>query len=151
MTRAANDHPGVVYWLVTALLMLWGLGSVSMYTAYFVETPEAFAQGAENAEHRSAYADYVASLPVWAVAVGVGAALARLLGAIGLLLRRAWALPLFIAALILFLVASFRAFILADVASVMSGAHIAVEILFFALSAFAVGFARHGKAIRHLR
>jgi hypothetical protein len=42
-----------------------------------------------------------------------------------------------------FVVALFRAFVLANVASVMSGGHIATEAVFLALSIFAVWFS-HG-------
>jgi K+ transporter len=70
----------------------------------------------------------------------------RLLGAIGLLLRRAWALPLYIISVVFFLGALYRAFVLANVSSVMSGAHISVELVFLALSIFAVWFARENKS-----
>lgn len=94
------------------------LGGASIYIAYFLETPEQFARNAETAANRQAYADYVANIPVWAIAVGIIAAVTRLLGAIGLLVRRAWALPLYVISVVFFLVALFRAFELADVASV---------------------------------
>ena len=40
----------------------------------------------------------------------------RLLGAIGLLLRRAWALPVYVVSVVFFLVALYRAFVLANAA-----------------------------------
>ncbi len=125
--------------------MLWGLAGASIYVAYFFETPEEFAKTAETAANRQAYADYVANSPYWAIAIGIIAAVTRLLGAIGLLLRRAWALPLYIISVVFFLGALFRGFVLADVSSVMSGSHIAVEIVFLALSFFGVWFARQNK------
>lgn len=82
--------------MISIVLLLWGLGGASIYIAYFIETPEEFAQTAETAANRQAYADYVANIPFWAIAVGMIAAMTRLLGAIGLLVRRAWALPLYI-------------------------------------------------------
>jgi hypothetical protein len=134
-----------LYWVISAALLLWALGGASIYVAYFVETPEEFAQSAENAANAQAYADYIANIPFWALAVGMIAALTRFLGAIGLLLRRAWALPFYIVSVIFFLAALYRAFFLANVASVMSGAHIAVEFVFLALGIFAVWFARENK------
>jgi len=132
--------------VISIALLLWGLGGASIYIAYFIETPEEFAETAEIAAKRQAYADYVASIPFWAIAVGIIAAVTRLLGAIGLLLRRAWALPLYIISVVFFLVVLYRAFILANVASVMSGPHIAVELVFLALSIFAVWFAHKNKS-----
>ena len=122
-------------------MLLWGLGGASIYVAYFIETPEQFARAAETAENWDAYAAYVSNIPFWAIGVGIVAAAARLVGAIALLLRRAWALPLYIVSLAFFLAALFRAFVLADAASVMSAGHIATEVVFLALSVFATWFA----------
>ncbi len=132
--------------MISITLLLWGFGGASIYIAYFIETPEEFAQTAETAANRQAYADYVASIPFWAIAVGIIAAVTRLLGAIGLLLRRAWALPLYIISVVFFLGALYRAFVLANVSSVMSGAHISIELVFLALGIFAVWFARENKS-----
>jgi hypothetical protein len=132
--------------VISVALLLWGLGGASIYIAYFIETPDEFALTAEAAANRQAYADYIANIPFWAIAVGIVAAATRLLGAIALLLRRAWALPLYAISAVFFLVALYRAFILADVASVMSGAHIAVELVFLALSIFGIWFARENRS-----
>jgi len=57
------------------------------------------------------------------------------------LFRRAWARTLYLVSLVLFLVAMYRVFFLADVADVMSGQHIAVEVVLLALSLLAVWLA----------
>jgi hypothetical protein len=142
---AAAAKPGIWFWLIALVLLLWALGGASIYVAYFMESPTQFAQTAEDAEHREAYADYVEAIPLWAIAVGVIAAAARLLGALGLLIRRAWALPCYVVSALFFLVALYRAFILGDAASAMSPPHIAVEAVFLALSLFAIWFAYANK------
>ena len=144
--KATDTRAPVAFWVISIALLLWGLGGASIYIAYFIETPEEFAQTAETAENRQAYADYVANIPVWAIAVGIIAAVTRLFGAIGLLLRRAWAMQLYIISVVFFLVALYRAFVLANVSSVMSASHIAVEIVFLALGIFAIWFARANKS-----
>src|SRR5262249_49624722 len=119
--ETTDNRPPILFWVISIVLLLWGFGGASIYIAYFIERPEEFAETAEIAAKRQAYANYIASIPLWAIAVGIIAAVTRLLGAIGLLWRRAWALPLYIISLVFFLVALYRAFILANVASVMSG------------------------------
>jgi hypothetical protein len=141
-----DNKPPIWFWIISIVLLLWAFGGASIYVAYFVETPGEFAQTAETAANRQAYAEYIANIPAWAITAGIIAALTRLLGAICLLLRRAWALPLYVISLASFLVAIYRAFVIADVARVMSGQHIAVEVVFVALSVFGVGFARHNKS-----
>ncbi len=146
MLETTDNRPPVLFWVISIALLLWGLGGASIYIAYFIETPDEFALTAETVANRQAYADYIANIPFWAIAVGIVAAATRLLGAIALLLRRAWALPLYAISAVFFLVALYRAFILANVASVMSGPHIAVELVFLVLSIFAVWFARENKS-----
>lgn len=145
MAENPDARPSVLFWTICVALLLWGLGGASIYVAYFVETPEEFAQAAEAAGHREAYAGYIGDIPFWAIAVGIFAAAARLLGAIFLLLRRAWALPLYVVSLVFFLIALYRAFVLADVGGVMSAPHIGVEVVFVALTVFAIWFAYDNK------
>jgi len=149
--KATDTVPPVSFWVISGALLLWALGGASIYAAYFIETPQEFAQTAETSANREAYADYVANIPSWAIAVGMISAATRLLGAIGLLLRRAWALPLYVVSVVFFLVALYRAFVLANVAGVMSAPHIAVELVFLALGIFAVWFARKSKSKSILR
>lgn len=146
MSGTTDNRPPVLFWVISIALLLWGLGGASIYLGYFMETPQEFAETAEIAENRQAYAEYIANIPAWAITVGIIAALTRLLGAICLLLRRAWALPLYVISMVLFMVAFYRAFALADVASVMSGPHIAVELVFIVFSVFAVWFAHENQS-----
>ena len=138
---ASENAAGVMFWIIAIVLLLWGLGGASIYVAYFVESPQEFASSAETAANSQAYAEYIANIPAWAIAVGAIAAVTRLLGAIALLLRRAWSLPLYVVSLPFFLLALYRAFFVANVADVMSGAHISVEFVFLGLNIFAIWFA----------
>ncbi len=141
-----ESAPSVTFWVIASILLLWGMGGASIYIAYFLETPQEFALTAETAANRDVYAEYIANIPLWAIAVGIVAAVARLLGAIALFLRSAWALSLYLVSLPFFLMALYRAFVLADVAKVMSMGHIATEVVFVVLSVFAIWFAYKCKA-----
>jgi len=147
----ADSRPGVVFWLISAALLFWGVMGSSIYAAYFIETPAEFASTAESAANSASYAAYVANIPMWAIAVGMIAAGARLLGAVGLFMRRAWALPFYVASLIFFLATLFRGFVLANAASVMNAGHIGVELVFAGLSLFAIWFAYDARARGILR
>ena len=68
----SKSVPSVGFWVTAGILLLWGMGGASIY---------------------------IANIPLWAIAVGIVAAVARLLGAIALLLRSAWALPLYLVSL----------------------------------------------------
>ena len=142
----SESAPSITFWVTVGILLLWGMGGAAIYIAYFLETPQEFALTAETAANRDAYAEYIANIPLWAITVGIIAAVTRLLGAIALLLRSAWATPLYLVSLLFFLVALYRAFVLADVANVMSMGHIATEVVFVTLSVFAIWFSYRFKA-----
>ncbi len=143
---ASRTQAPLVFWVVVGVLLVWSLAGVAIYVAYFVETPQEFAHGAEIPANREGYASYVASIPPWAVAVGIIAAVARLLGTIALLRRKACAQRLYLVSLLFFGLALFRAFVLADAAAVMSTGHIATEGIFMGLNLFAVWFVRRQTA-----
>jgi len=136
----SESAPPITFWVIASILLLWAMGGASIYVAYFLETPQEFALTAETVTNKDAYAEYIANIPLWAIVVGIIAAVSRLLGAIALLLRSAWALGYYLVSLPFFLIALYRAFILADVARVMSMGHIATEAVFLLLSLFAIWF-----------
>lgn len=145
MPQSADSRPSIGYWLISLFLLAWGSLGLLVYVFYFIQTPEEYAHGVEDAAHHASYAAYVAAIPAWAIAAGVAAALARFIAAVGLMMRRACAAPLFAASLVIFLVALFRAFVLGGAGEAMSTRHIVIEIIFVALSLFAVWFAYTNK------
>lgn len=76
-----------------------------------------------------------------AIGITVVAALTRFFGALALLMHKSLALPLYGISLFLVAVIMFRGFFLADVASVIRGSQVALEIGFLMISIFAVWFA----------
>ena len=57
MQDTTEDRPPVLFWVISIALLLWGLGGASIYVAYFLETPGEFAETAETAANRQAYAE----------------------------------------------------------------------------------------------
>jgi hypothetical protein len=151
MPKTPTTSPAVWFWVISVILLVWAIGGASIYIAYFLETPEQFARSAETAANSEAYARYVEAIPGWAIAAGIIAAGARLFAGLGLLLRRAWAAPLYVVSAMAFAVALYRAFVIADAASAMSPAHVATEGVFLALSLFAIWFSYSSKARGVLR
>lgn len=151
MPQSPDSRPSILFWIIALFLLLWGLAGMSIYIALFVESPEQFANSAEDAAHAEIYAEYVANIPAWAIGAGIIAALARFFGAVGLLMRRAWALPLYVLSLVFFLAALYRAFILSNAAEAMSPPHIGIQVVFTALTLIAIWFALRNKSTGVLR
>lgn len=79
--------------------------------------------------------------PAWAVASTAIAVLGGALGCVGLLLRRKWALPLFVASLAGILVQDFGLFVLIDGASLAGPAAVVLQglVLLIAIGLIALG------------
>lgn len=111
--------------------------------SFVVATPEHWEGLVEQGRITSEYADYIATIPHWVIVLTFLAGLTRLLGGIGLLLQKMWALPAYGVSAILVALLMFRGFVLADVASVIRTSQIWLEAGFLSLSVFAVWWSRH--------
>jgi hypothetical protein len=139
--------PSVGYWVVSSTLLLWGLAYAFLVIFTFVlSSTEDWAELVASGVIRQEYADYIARIPAWVIAVTEIVAVTRLLGAVALLFRRSWAFPVYVASMILVFIIMYRGFVLANVASVIRSSQVGVEILFIALSIFAVWFAHRAKS-----
>lgn len=103
MNAASTARP-TGYWMIAAAALLWNLLGLAMWYLQVSMTPEAIA--ALPAEQRQVYE---ASPPWVDIAFGV-AVVGGVLGALGLLLRRRWAVALFALSLLGLLVQLVSAF-----------------------------------------
>ncbi len=136
------DKPPPWYWPVAGFLFLWGLAYAWLTLFSFVlADPDDWAELVAAGRVLPEYVEYIGRIPGWVIATTAVAAITRLGGAIGLLLRRSWAAPVYALSLVCVFVIMFRGFVLADVATVIRTSQIWVEALFMALSLFAAWFA----------
>lgn len=105
------NKPPRWFYVVAVIALLWNLlgcvafiGDLRLTAADIAQMP---------AEHQALYA----ARPAWAVAATAVAVFGGVLGCIALLLRRKWALPLFVISLIGILVQDFGLFVLAKAAT----------------------------------
>ena len=109
MSDEINNKPSTAYWVIAATLLAWNLLGLYMYYGQSTATPESFA----NAGYSADQVNFVMAEPVWAHAAYAIAVNAGVLGAILLLLRKAWAVPLFVLSLIGALLQDLDAYVLA--------------------------------------
>lgn len=146
------DKPPSWYWAIAGFLFLWGSAYAWLTLFSFVLADASdWANLVEEGRILPEYVEYIGRIPNWIIATTAVAALARLGGAIGLLVRRSWAAWLYAISLVCVVVIMFRGFVLADVASVIRTSQIWVEALFMALSIFAAWFAFRMKSQEYLK
>lgn len=143
VTETGKKSPSPAYWTISTGLLLWALAYAGLVLFTFVlATPDDLQTLAAAGRIKPEYVAYIGGIPSWAIMATAVVAITRLLGGIGLLLRRAWALTLYAISLVLFLLIFIRAFFFAGITDVIRGSQVAVELLFVFLSVFAVWFAK---------
>lgn len=135
--------PHLWYWLVAGLLLFWGLsyGGLVLFS-FLLATPEHWSNLVAEGAIKQEYAEYIARIPTWVKIITVLAAITRLAGAIALCLGKAWAYASYAISLIFVCVIMFRGFVLEDVAQVIRGSQVVLEMVFLMISLFAVWWAK---------
>lgn len=131
--------PGKFHWFLAWAMLLWGLGYAALVAeAFFLFKPEDFDRLVTAGMILPGYSDYVQHLPPWVIAVSLFKAATRIGGAIGLLLRKSWAITMYLLSLASVCIIFFRGFLRENIASVESSSQISFEAVFFVLSLFVV-------------
>lgn len=106
MSDLLDDKPEMSFWIVGACALVWNLIGLVFYYSHVSMTPDAL-EGFTEAQQA-----FFNSTPVWATSAYAVAVTAGVLGSLFLLLRKAWAVPLFVLSLIGIVVQDLHAFVL---------------------------------------
>ncbi|MDH3350718.1 MAG: hypothetical protein OEM60_04165 [Gammaproteobacteria bacterium] len=106
MTDFLDGKPSTAFWIIGAAALVWNLIGLVFYYSHVTMTPEALA-GFTQAQQ-----DFFAATPTWATAAYATAVNAGVLGSLFLLLRKAWATPMFILSLLGIVVQDVNAFVM---------------------------------------
>jgi uncharacterized membrane protein len=90
-----DGRPSTVFWIVGGAALIWNLFGVMMYVMTVTATPETYAAQGYTQEQ----IDFVMSTPAWATSAFAIAVNAGSLAALFLLLRKSWAVPVFVLSL----------------------------------------------------
>lgn len=122
--------------VVAILAVLWNLLGCLAFAADLRLSP------AEIAKLPEAQQALYAARPAWAVAATGTAVIGGVLGSLGLLLRRKWALPVLVLSLLGILVQDYGLFVLADGASLAGPVAVVMQALVLAIGIALVWLAR---------
>ncbi len=140
MTTAIPSSRPMSYWIIAIVALLWNLLGVAMFCMTMAATPEQVA--AMPPEHRQ----ILEATPGWAqVAYGV-AVFGGVLGAIGLLLRKRWAVTFFLLSLIGLVVQTLAAFLVTPAWAVLGPSGLLMPILLLAIALFLLSYSRRAAA-----
>jgi len=134
-----GNKPSTVFWVVSVIALVWNILGVGAYLGQTFMNEEALA------ELPQADQDFYANMPAWVTAAFAIAVWFGLLASIGLLMRKKWAVSLFMLSLLGVLAQAFYNFFLQDYVA-LSGSRMIMPIVVILVSAFLVWYSKDAKA-----
>ena len=141
MSDLVNGKPPTSFWIVSGAALVWNLLGFGIYLMQVTATPESLA--AAYSDEQIAFID---SVPAWAVSAFAIAVHAGLLGSLLLLLRRAWAVPVFVVSLLGVLVQNVHSFLLNDVTELFGSQPLIIQTIVIGIAALMIWYSQRAKA-----
>lgn len=142
MAEESSTKPGTAFWVISGVLVVWNLIGLMFYYQQSTLTPEKMQELGLTAQQIA----HISNTPAWghsgyAIAVNAG-----LLGAVLMLLRKAWAMPLFVLSLAGALVQDLDAFLLRDAMQAWGSTAWYLPAFVIVICAFEIWYSRAAKA-----
>lgn len=142
MSEESTTKPGTAFWVISGVLVVWNLIGLMFYYQQSTLTPDKMQELGLTAQQIA----HISNTPAWghsgyAIAVNAG-----LLGAVLMLLRKAWAMPLFVLSLVGALVQDLDAFVLRDAMQAWGPTAWYLPAFVIAVCAFEIWYSRAAKA-----
>jgi len=139
-----NDKPTTTFWIIGGAALVWNLIGLVAYISSVTISPEAMAK--MTMEQQAFYSE----TPTWATAAFALAVNAGVLGSLFLLLRKSWAVPMFVLSLVAIIAQNIDAFILRDAYSLSGINGVILPALIFVVAVALVIYSRGVKEQRWL-
>ena len=139
MADMLNGKPTTNFWIIGGAALVWNLIGIIFYVGHVTMSPEALATMTE------AQQEFFVATPVWATAAFAIAVNAGALGSLFLLLRKAWAVPMFALSLLAIVVQDVDAFVLRDAFSVVGVNGIIIPAMVLVIGVALLWYARATK------
>lgn len=136
MTDSSTTQPARSFWVISVVALLWNLFGVMAYIMQVTISPETLAELPDD--RRMLYAD----IPAWVNGAYAIAVFTGTLGAIGLLLRKAWAVPAFALSLLAIFVQMGYTLFLSRTLTVLGWQGAVLPVVIIVIALILVAFAR---------
>ncbi len=123
------------YWVIGALALVWNLVGVGTYLMSVTMSEEALAALPE------AQRALQSSIPAWVTSAYAIAVFGGTLASVGLLLRKVWAVPVFVVSLLAILVQMGHAFFMTEMLAVMGASSAVLPLFIILVAVYLVWFA----------
>lgn len=131
------------FWLIGGAALIWNLFGFIVYYMQVTATPEQLA-----AQYSPEQVEFMARTPLWATSAFAIAVNAGVLGSLFLLLRKAWAVPLFALSLAAVLLQNINSFVLNDAIAIFGTTPAFIQGTVLLIGIALLLYARASKASR---
>ena len=107
MTDPQNGEPGTLFWVLSGFFLVFNLVGLMIYYSVVTTPPEVIAASLSPAKQA-----FLAAEPVWATAAYATAVTAGVIASALLLLRKAWAFPVYVVSFVAVLIQDLDSFVL---------------------------------------
>ena len=141
MSDLLEGKPPMSFWLIGGAALIWNLFGFIVYFMQVSVSPEELA-----ANYGPEEIEFMLSTPKWATSAFAIAVNTGVLGSLFLLLRKAWALPVFIISLLSLLVQNLHAFVLNDVMAIFGTTPAIIQAAVLSIAAALIWYSREAKS-----
>ncbi|MDH4124019.1 MAG: hypothetical protein OEW64_10370 [Gammaproteobacteria bacterium] len=139
MVDYLDNKPSTNFWIIGGAALVWNLIGLVFYVGQVTMSPEALAKMTETQQ------EFFVSTPAWATAAFAIAVNAGVLGSLFLLLRKSWAIPMFVLSLLAIIVQDVDAFLLRDAFGVLGVSGVIIPSMVFVIAIALLLYARATK------
>ena len=145
MSELLDDKPSTNFWIIGGAALVWNLIGLVIYVGQVTMAPEALAKMPESQQ------DFFTGTPAWATAAFAIAVNAGALASLLLLLRKAWAVPLFAISLLAVIVQDVDAFLMRDAYGILGVSGLIIPSMVLVIAIALLFYARASRERRWLR
>ena len=142
MAETLDNKPSTAYWIIAGVLLAWNVVGLMFYYQQSTLTVDLMM----DAGLTDLQITHITNTPAWGHAGYAFAVNAGVLGAILLLLRKTWAIPLFYISLAGALVQDLDAFVMRDAIEAWGTSAVALPLIVILICVFEIRYSRNAKA-----
>ena len=142
MSEESTSNPTMSYWIIAGAMLVWNVIGLYFYYQQSTLTREVMEVAGMTAQQIA----HIMDTPAWGHSAYAIAVNAGVLGAIFLLLRKAWAVPFFVLSLVGALVQDLDAFVLRDAIDAWGSSALYLPIIVIAICVAEIWYSRGAKA-----
>ncbi len=140
MAEGISTRPPKWFWVVSGIALVWNLMGVMVYIMHVTMTDEALAALPDG--ERLLYE----TVPAWAMVAFAFAVWGGVLGCVLLLIRKGWALPVFVLSLCGIIVQNIHSFFISKSWEVFGPGSVAMPIMVIVIAIYLVVLSRRARA-----